>query len=308
MVILIFLACSLYGQQQISDSLLRNHVSALAHDSMEGRLTGTQGEIRAARYIYEYMRAIDLKPVIYPENGFLVPWSVKDQKGLNLAGCIPGSESPDTLILFSAHYDHIGTTSSQKALPFGKYSKKVKGDTIFNGANDDVSGVAAMLELARVFKQQKPRYTLVFAAFSGEEEGMLGSADFALRINPAMVLQNINLEMLGRPMGKRPFITENDTQEFRNRLNRNLFAADPSYGKRYFDGDPFEEQRLFERSDNYSFAKAGIPANTIMATSPYDRYYHSAEDDFSNIAFGEMYKIVQAIYLAVLPMVLNPYR
>lgn len=303
----------LYAQAGISYSQLQMHVTALSHDSMQGRLTGTAACEKAADYLANYMQSIGLEPFNREgQGGFMVPWVVKgkrrhkEQKGTNIAGYIPGNGGRDSLIVFSAHYDHIGTNSVQKSQPFGPYSRKQKGDSIFNGANDNATGVAAMLEIARVFKQVQPHYSLLFVAFSGEEEGLLGSADFASKLNPGLVLQVINLEMLGRPMGRQPFVTEGNSQDFRYRLNKNLYKAEAAYGKEWFVADPYGEQGLYERSDNYPFAKRGISANTIMGTSPYDEYYHSAADEAKTIEFMEMFKTVTAIYLAVLPMVLHP--
>lgn len=295
------------AQTHVSDSILKAHVNALAHDSMQGRLTGSAGAEKAAHYIAAQMEAIGLKKMAGREGGFLLPWKFSLSKNgdtaYDVAGVIPGGSRKDTLIIFSAHYDHIGTLSNQRAFPFGTTSKRVKGDNIFNGANDDASGVAAMLELARVFSTIEPEYTLLFIAFSGEEQGFLSSSNFVEKLNPKLVKQNINLEMLGRPEGKPPFITESDSKTFREMLNANLYRVNPAYGKRYFTSDPYPTQNLFERSDNFPFHEAGIPANTIMATDPFDKYYHSSADHTSTLDFEAMTKIVQAIADAVFPFI-----
>jgi Zn-dependent M28 family amino/carboxypeptidase len=310
-----FLFCGFFfaqvssAQWIISDSLLKVHISALADDSMQGRLTGSAGAEKAAHYIAAQMEAIGLKKMAGREGGFLLPWKFSLSKNgdtaYDVAGVIPGKSRKDTLIIFSAHYDHIGTLSNQKAFAFGTTSKRVKGDNIFNGANDDASGVAAMLELARVFSTCEPEYTLLFIAFSGEEQGFLSSSNFVQKLNPKLVKQNINLEMLGRPAGKQPYITEDESSDFRKMLNANLFRVSPAYGKKYFTADPYPSQKLFERSDNFPFHQAGIPANTIMATDPFDRFYHSSADHTSTIDFEAMTEIVQAILLAIKPFILS---
>jgi hypothetical protein len=297
------------GVAIISDSMLTAHLSALAHDSMEGRFTGTPEAHKAAIYIAEQMRSIGLRPMPQQDSSFLVPWIIypgeKRKDTFNVAGYLPGNKFADTLIVFSSHLDHIGLQANQKAFPFGNFSKRVKNDLIYNGANDNASGVAAMLELARAFSETGSAYTLLFVAFSGEELGLRGSARFVPYLEPSTVRQNINLEMLGRPDKRAPFITENESTEFRDMLNKNLFRQHREYGKKYFWPDSYPEQKLFERSDNISFDHAGIPANTIMGTSPYDRYYHSADDEVANLDIPAMRKIVQAIYIALLPF-LNP--
>jgi len=160
-----------------------------------------------------------------------------------------------------------------------------------------------MLELARIFSTIEPEYTILFIAFSGEEQGFLSSKSFVEKLNPKLVKQNINLEMLGRPAGKAPFITEGDSQNFRKMLNANIYQLNQAYGKKYFTSDPYPTQNLFERSDNFPFHEAGIPANTIMATDPFDKYYHSSADHASTLDFEAMTKIVQAIADALLPFI-----
>jgi Peptidase family M28 len=306
----LFLCCfgGIFGQTEVSDSLLRKHVGALAHDSMKGRFTGRSEIGLAARYIAGQMDSIGLKRIAGMEDGFLIPWNLKmykDNPGKHVVGVIPGGEKKEKLIIFSAHYDHVGTTSSLKAFPFGAANnKRIKGDSIFNGANDDATGVAALLELARLFSRIQPSYTLMFVCFSGEELGLLGSTDFNEDLNPASVTMNVNLEMLGRPDGSRPFIIEEeDRTVFLELLNKNLVKTGLGYPKEYFDRDPYPEQRLFQRSDNYSFHKRGIPSFTIMATDPLDKYYHSAADEVSTIQFPQMRNIVHSIYLSLFPVV-----
>jgi Zn-dependent M28 family amino/carboxypeptidase len=161
-----------------------------------------------------------------------------------------------------------------------------------------------MLELARAFSEMKPAYTLMFVAFSGEEFGLFGSEAFVKELNPKMVKLNINLEMLGRPGESQPFLTEpEEGSDFLFRLNENLRKSGLGYSKDFFVKDPYPEQNLFNRSDNYPLFKAGIPAYTIMATSPLDKFYHSAGDHVETIQFEKMHKIVEAIYRALLPVV-----
>lgn len=289
--------------------MLRKHVGALAHDSMMGRFTGRKEIGLAARYISGQMDSIGLKTIAGMEGGYLIPWNLKmykDSPGEHVVGVIPGGEKKEKLIIFSAHYDHIGVSSSQKAFPFGTANKRIKGDSIFNGANDDATGVAALLELARAFNAIKPAYTLVFVAFSGEELGLLGSSDFCEDLKPEAVILDVNLEMLGRPEGGRPFIIEEeDRTVILDLLNQNLVKTGLGYPKEYFDRDPYPGQRLFKRSDNYSFHKKGITSFTIMATDPQDMFYHSADDEINTIQFPQMRNIIQSIYLALLPVVMG---
>lgn len=302
-----FLLHPLFAQTVVSDSLLSRHVAALAHDSMRGRFTG-RGEIHdAAKYIAGQMELSGLK-TLSPGNGaYIIPWKAKRKmkvEGAHVIGIVPGSTKKDKIIVFSAHYDHIGTWSSQKAMPFGSAKNYVKNDSIYNGANDNATGVAALLELARLFSRANPSYTLLFVAFSGEELGLLGSADFLEnQVQPSAIRMNINLEMLGRPYESSPYVVEkNEETHMLRLLNRHLNKSGADYPKDFFVADPYPEQSLFTRSDHYSFHKAGIDAFTIMATDPEDEFYHSAKDEWPTIQFSQMQRIVQAIYLALLPL------
>ena len=306
-------ATLLQEQEAISEEKLKQHVFAIAHDSMQGRLTGTPEIFNAARYIAACMDSIGLQPLPGSASGFIIPWKYKMNQILDnhVAGMIRGQEKCDTMIIFSAHYDHIGVWSQQKATPFGQLSKRVKGDTIYNGANDNATGVAAMLELARWFMQMRPAYTLVFVAFSGEEFGLWGSYDYVTHQGPGIferkkVKLNINLEMLGRPGKNRPFVTPPaPPPNILTELNRNLQRLSTSYPKNYFVRDPYPDQNLFRRSDNYSFFEKHVNAYTIMASSPRDQYYHSPADEAESIQYPAMRNIIQAIAFALTPIVLD---
>ncbi len=310
-VIIPVLSCSpfsLWSQAKIDQVKLETHVRVLANDSMLGRMTGTEGNRKAAAYISGVMTELGLKAFNDSANDYLVPWKKRlgklEYSGNNIAGLIPGTAYPDSIIIFSAHYDHIGVLSAQRTLPFRTGFKKVKGDTIFNGANDNASGVSAMLELARAYKEIKPAYSLMFVAFSGEEFGLFGSEAFVKVIDPALVKLVINLEMLGRPGKSKPFLTEpEDGSGFRSRLNKNLKNSGLNYPGNYFVKDPYPGQMLFTRSDNYPFFQAGIPAYTIMGTSPHDKFYHSAGDQTETIQFDAMADMVNAIFNALVPVV-----
>ena len=105
----------------------------------------------------------------------------------NVVGVIPGRRA-DEIVLFSGHYDHIGIVNP------------VDGDSIANGANDDASGTAAVIELARYFQAKgRPERTLLFAAFTAEESGGYGSRHFSEQVDPDRIVAMFNIEMIGKP-------------------------------------------------------------------------------------------------------------
>ena len=108
--------------------------------------------------------------------------------------------------------------------------------------------------------------------------------------------------MIGRPISKKsrkPFITGSHLSDFQAFLNKKLYETDQAlYGKKFFTSDPFTDANLFTRSDNYWFAKKGIPAHTIMTCGPDDKYYHSPGDETSTLDFTLMGTVVKAIAIS----------
>lgn len=206
----------------------------------------------------------------------------------NIVGVLPGRNPARAAeqVVFGAHYDHIGIL------------QPVQGDSIANGADDDASGTAGVLALARYYAHRRDNArTLVFVAFTAEEVGEFGSRYFADQLpDPTKVVAMLNLEMLGLPSKFGPgtaFITGFDKSSLGPILQRNL------QGTPYrFEPDPYPEQQLFFRSDNYKLARRGIPAHTISTVPlPTDAYYHSVDDEVSTLDFNGMSAVVQAVAL-----------
>lgn len=202
-------------------------------------------------------------------------------------------------MIFSAHFDHIGTWSDSAGLhvqvPIGR-------DKIFNGANDNASGVAGIIALARYYSILKNNErTLLFIAFSGEELGKQGSTALVNNFKPESVMAVANLEMLGRgPDGLRavPFITGSALSDFRSVLNDELQKQHvKKFRKNYFNSDAFLEGDYFFRSDNYPFAMVGIPAHSIMLGNDQDSRYHTVNDETETLNYHIMARIVQAVAL-----------
>lgn len=295
----------------ITADRLRELVSILASDSMDGRLTGSQGAAAAAAFIHHWFEENDIGYMqMFGGYYHLFNTYVNNEytKTFNVIGYIPGAIQPDSILMFSAHFDHLGGSKNGAGNSRSRSAGRKAGkDKIFNGANDNASGVSAMLALARYLRHNtQPYYSIMFVAFSGEEQGLLGS-QAALDVFPLdKIFRIINLEMLGRPEKKAPFITfDAGMLGLIDKLNNNLHERDKSYDRKYFGYDPYNNQALFTRSDNFPFAEKGIEANTIMATSPYDKYYHHVNDEWETLDYDAMAKIVKAIAIAVTPIVMG---
>ncbi|HNR85869.1 MAG TPA: M20/M25/M40 family metallo-hydrolase, partial [Taishania sp.] len=188
----------------VQDKQLKKHVSTLASDKMEGRLTGSKGEQKAAKYISSELKKYGLKP--YEGKSYLQKFnykvrlnphdsaSTKDWHGTNVIGVLDNGAK--NTIVIGAHYDHLGRNEHH-------HSTKVNSEgEIHNGADDNASGTAALLELARMYatNSTKEKVNYVFAFFSGEEDGLIGSKHMAesLKSKFPNVLTMINMDMIGR--------------------------------------------------------------------------------------------------------------
>jgi hypothetical protein len=204
----------------------------------------------------------------------------------NVVGMLPGKSKEKELIVFSAHYDHLGAI------------KPVEGDSIANGADDDASGVTAVISLAKYYKAlNNNERTLIFVAFTAEEIGGFGSRYFSEQLNPDNVVAMFNIEMIGKDskFGKNSaFITGFDQSDFGEILQRNLANTEFK-----FYADPYPDQNLFYRSDNATLAALGVPAHTISTDQiDTDKFYHSVNDEFETLNVSNILSTIRAIALS----------
>ena len=208
----------------------------------------------------------------------------------NVAGYIPGKRS-DEIILFSAHHDHIGIRTA------------VEGDSIANGANDNASGVTAVIQLAHHFASQPtPERSIYFVTFTAEEMGGYGSQYFSEQLNPDQIVAMFNIEMIGKPAVSGPnsaWITGYERSTFGQILTDS--APDSIYT---FYADPYPNQNLFYRSDNRTLARLGVPAHSISTTPiDVDPDYHQVSDEFDTINLNHLNNTTKAIARAAMGMI-----
>ena len=151
------------------------------------------------------------------------------------------------------------------------------------------------MALAEYFaRRQDNARTLVFVAFTGEESGGFGAAHFAAGLQPAQVVADFNIEMIGTPAKFGPnsaFITGADKSDFAAILRR-----DGAAGGFRFEPDPYPEQYLFYRSDNYKLAQLGIPAHTISTVQiPTAKHYHTVKDEVAGLNLANMLTVTAAV-------------
>jgi Zn-dependent M28 family amino/carboxypeptidase len=209
---------------------------------------------------------------------------VSESKLANVVGILPGTSKKQEIVIFSGHYDHLGV---------GKPDDR--GDSIYNGANDDASGTTAVIMLADYFSKKKNNArTLVFATFTAEEIGEFGSQYFSEQFDPATVVAMFNIEMIGTESKwgtNSAYITGFDRTDMGQLLQKNLAGSGFS-----FYPDPYPDQQLFYRSDNATLARQGVPAHTI-STSKMDseKYYHTQGDEIGTLDMNNMARIIKAI-------------
>jgi hypothetical protein len=208
---------------------------------------------------------------------------ITEQKLANVVGILPGRSKKDEYVIFSGHYDHIGT------------GRPVDGDSIFNGANDDAAGTTAVIMLARYFKAlDNNERTIVFAAFTAEESGGYGAQYFSRQFEPDKVAAMFNIEMIGTESkwGRNSaYITGYEKTDMGAILQKNLEGS----GFNFYP-DPYTTQNLFYRSDNATLARLGVPAHTI-STSKMDNEpnYHKVTDHIETLDMENMAQIIKSI-------------
>ncbi|MGB4845450.1 MAG: M28 family peptidase [Ferruginibacter sp.] len=220
-----------------------------------------------------------------------VKTELAEQRLKNVVAVLPGKSKPDEYVVFGAHYDHLG---------IGKPDSK--GDSIYNGANDDAAGTSAVIMLANYFSKIKNNErTLVFVAFTAEEMGGYGSRYFSKQIDPEKVVAMFNIEMIGTDSkwgANSAYITGFEKSDMGKILQDNLTGS-----KFRFEPDPYPKQNLFYRSDNATLAALGVPAHTIstskMEQAPNNEpNYHKQSDEIETLDINNMAEIIKAIAIS----------
>jgi len=293
---------------------LYDHINILASDSLEGRETGKPGQKMAAAYIANHFKSIGIPP--YKRKTYFQKFKVKSKRhvckcddcdltffkrifksnqmirGENVLGFIEGTDLKNELIIITAHYDHLGKHDS----------------LIFNGADDDASGVAGAMEIAEAFMMAKkdgkgPRRSILIMPVSGEEKGLLGSKYYT--DNPVYPLNNtianLNIDMIGRlddwhNTGNYVYLIGSD------RLSLDLHNINEEVNKKYTKltldyryNDEEDPNRYYYRSDHYNFAKNNIPV--IFYFNGVHEDYHRPSDTIEKLDFSKIKRISKLVFL-----------
>jgi hypothetical protein len=204
----------------------------------------------------------------------------------NVLGMIPGSENPDEYVVISGHYDHLG----------------IRGEDIYNGADDNGSGTVAVMVMAEAFQRAlkegiKPKRSIVFALWTGEEKGLLGSLYYSE--NPLFpmsnTVSNLNIDMIGRiddlyeEKDDKTYLYLIGSDRLSTRLHDISLEANAFFPELILDftyNDPGDPNRLYYRSDHYNFAKHDVPS--IFYFNGMHPDYHKTTDTVEKINFDLM--------------------
>jgi len=269
---------------------IRADLGFLASDELHGRGSGTRDEHLAALFAASLFQSFGLEPA--GEDGYLQHAPLPAHMSPNFEKYMKANEfnqnrrtdtwnalawlkgsGPDAdreVILLTAHLDHLGL------------GKAYKGDSIYNGADDDASGTTAVLELARVLsKGPRPRRSVLFVLFGSEELGGFGNQYF-LEHPPVplnQIVTNLEFEMIGRSDPALKTKTLWLTGFERSNLGPTLAEHGAA-----ISADPHPEQKFFQRSDNFALAQRGIVAQTVSSFGLHADY-HRPSDDIAHIDF-----------------------
>lgn len=278
---------------------LKTHLYIFAGDSMQGRMTGTEGQKLAADYLRDYYMKKEIPAALgdgqYYQN---IPASYfermsEPKASENVVAFIKGSEKPNEIIVVSAHYDHVGVDDN--------------GD-VYNGADDDGSGTVAVMEIAEAFKQavkngNGPKRSLLFLHVTGEEIGLYGSRYYTE--NPIFPLANtvvdLNIDMIGRIDPDKKANPNYIYLIGSDKLSQGLHDLSEAVNEKYtqleldykFNAED-DPNRFYYRSDHYNFAKNNIPV--IFYFNGVHEDYHQTTDTPDKIEYELLAKRARLIF------------
>lgn len=298
------------GLDVINKSTAEAHIGFLASDELEGREAGFRGGRIAGDYIVANLKSLGIEPLegnyyhpfeayhlerqkkgarwqVDPDSIAVIQQSGAHQKLSlkNIIGKIEG-KNPDEIVIVGAHYDHLGI------------DPMLQGDQIYNGADDNASGVSAVLQIAKAFLAtgQQPERTILFAFWDGEEKGLLGSKAFVQSFPGIKNVKGyLNFDMIGR----------NSNEANPTHVDYFYTEAHPAFGQ-WLKDDIKEyglrltpEYRPWDNpvggSDNGPFAKVGIPIIWYHTNAHPD--YHQPSDHTERINWDKVVDITKASFL-----------
>ena len=258
------------------------HIAELASDAYQGREAGTPNADKAADYIVGKLKEWKIAPA-GTRGMYFQPFSIEGKATKNILAILPGSHASlkNEIVLIGAHYDHIGLSRGGD-------------DKINNGADDNASGTAVVLEVAKAFAalKERPARSILFAWWSAEEKGLVGSKFFVDNptVNLRAVTACLNLDMVGRNAEDEIDIEGTgcspDLKPMFERINARKIFSKINFGVTEVKND----------TDHYWFYMTGIPA--VEFFSGYHADYHKPGDESEKITKGKLEKVGRFVALS----------
>jgi hypothetical protein len=264
------LAIDAAGQQgRVDATQLMHDVEVLASDDMEGRRVGTPGSARAREYLVRRFKESGIEPI---GESYERPFQFEGQggtgagAGVNVIGVIRGRRTPDRFIAVTAHYDHLGVRNGQ----------------IYNGADDNATGVAAVLALGTYFSRNPPDHSLLVAAFDAEESGLRGATHLVTRgpVPASAFAINVNIDMIGRDDGGVLYAAGTSHYPFLKPLLEGV-AHPPVTLRLGHDTPGGTSEDWTNASDHHAFHRSGVPFLYFGVENV--EHHHKPTDDVSTI-------------------------
>ena len=298
-MLIVFLAgCAADGhietQVNIDTSLIEKEkllkdLAFISSDKLKGRKIGKQGSLLAQEYIEN---SLELSGVSRFNGKFKHSFALKSHEGNNIIGIVLGKIKNGKYIVLTAHYDHLGS----------------RGNIVFNGADDNASGVSALLSIAKEIAEKPLKSTVIFLFTDGEEINLLGSKAFISQ-NPDVIKKtalNINIDMISGESRTKSlhYISQNLSTISTAKMNMlNLITVDDKFFsvRRGFRGTEKRHKSIYNRtncemaSDHGVFYKANVPF--IYYGVGVHKNYHSENDTFENANLLFFHKSVNFIYM-----------
>ena len=267
LAITLFCVCSVGLMAQTQQKRLEQHLYYLASDTLRGRFAGSEDAMKAAEYIVKQYEEMGVEP--FYESGYIQSFTntlIGDRMTFNnVIACIPGADPAlkDEYVIIGAHYDHLG----------------VKNGKVYNGADDNASGTAAVIEIARQLKarQSELKRSVIIVNFDGEELGLFGSNAFAQRLSKEKKIKKVclmmSIDMVGwyRQSGKLIVEGTGTIDDGKKKMKELAELLGINLKTKKF------ERSVMTATDTEGFAKKGVA--TLAVTTGLKSPYHKPEDD-----------------------------
>ena len=265
---------------------LLSDLETLSTDEMQGRLVGTPGGIKAREYVLKRFRETGLEPF---GKSHLQPFefanrSGQKMQGANVVGFVKGKQNPEKYIVVTAHYDHVGVRNGQ----------------IYNGADDNASGTAALFALAEYFRKNRPAHSIIFAALDAEEVGLEGAEKFVAEppVRKESIVLNVNMDMIAHNDANELYAVGTYHYPFLKSYLEEVARTAPVKLKFGYEGPNVARSDDWTfQSDHFAFHQAKIPFVYFGVEDHKD--YHKPTDDFANINQAFYVRAAETVLTAV---------